>query len=307
MDQADLPIGRADLFSVTARMVQDVVGFGALSSWRSSLDADNRIRTASGRPGFGPDLGRVSRHQVDLLDWVVETDPGPRLLGATSGRPILTWQRVVTDALDSPTRPAWDAMTLAGRTNLTLTGTDLLTAEDLDGDLADEAAEHVEQETLQPWQQARLDATDELYTALGDLDRTVPELLDGAWHTIRNQGPAAAVTIANCVVEAMDRSLRAAAPDDQVHPWHARNRRPSAEITKDGRPTRALRVNYVMRGFKGEAELVRAQIDALVTMTTRISNHGQKLKHASQGDITTARTLVCTVESLLMSLFLERL
>lgn len=66
-------------------MVHDVVGFGALSSWRSSLDADNRIRTASGRPGFGPDLGRVSRHQVDLLDWIAETDPGPRLLGATSG------------------------------------------------------------------------------------------------------------------------------------------------------------------------------------------------------------------------------
>ncbi|MGW9211046.1 hypothetical protein ACWGR4_29190 [Embleya sp. NPDC055664] len=54
-------------------------------------------------------------------------------------------------------------------------------------------------------------------------------------------------------------------------------------------------------------ELVRAQIDALMAMTTRISNHGLKLEHASQGDITTARTFVCTVESLLMSLFLERL
>jgi hypothetical protein len=62
---------------------------------------------------------------------------------------------------------------------------------------------------------------------------------------LERDGPAAASKAAHCAVEALDRTLRAAAPDDAVLSWHATTGRPASELTDRRLPTRALRVRFL--------------------------------------------------------------
>jgi hypothetical protein len=68
----------------------------------------------------------------------------------------------------------------------------------------------------------RLQAARELYARLGWIDPTVPDLLEGAWEDIERNGPSAASKAAHYIVEVLDRTLRATAPDDAVREWRSR-------------------------------------------------------------------------------------
>lgn len=82
-------------YARTARLAEYALGFGALTSWRVSLQADNQIlklvRSAvdASQPQFSAlyaELSRISRSQANLTDWIVQQDATSRLLGEVSGR-----------------------------------------------------------------------------------------------------------------------------------------------------------------------------------------------------------------------------
>ncbi|MBT2511643.1 hypothetical protein J7I98_38870 [Streptomyces sp. ISL-98] len=308
LDELTPGLGRLAQFSATARLAEVATGPGALASWRISLEANSRLEAALKNVAVPSsaltELARLAGTQVRLTDWMVERDRGRRLLGELSGRPVLRWANSLAQSLEFPEEPGLWASAVTGRTNLALVSTDALVAEDTDGDFT-EAAELVEEEILAPWQAARFDAFADLYAVLGSFDKHVPELLDGAWDDIRRAGPAAAVKAANCVIEAVDRTFRAAAPDEKVRAWHEAEKRPKQEWEGETRPPHALRAKYLARNLAGDRKLVEAQSDAFAAMHRRIRGTLQGIKHASQGDITKVRSLLMAAECLLVSLLLE--
>jgi hypothetical protein len=141
---------------------------------------------------------------------------------------------------------------------------------------------------------------------LEKVDPKIPELLKGAWHDISLNGPAAVEKAANCAVEAVDRALRQAAPDEAVRAWHTETRRPEKEWEGRDRPPRALRVRYLFRDLAGPRDLVVGQVEAFATVVGRLNGRLQATKHASQGDLVAVRALVVHAESLLLTIFAGR-
>jgi hypothetical protein len=179
------------------------------------------------------------------------------------------------------------------------TNTSLLAAELLlqAGD-AYETAAAITEEVVQPWEAAREETRQLLRRRLAELDPAIPLFIDGAWHDVSLNGPAATMKIANAVVEMLDRSLRAAAPDAAVLSWRQATGRPDSELN-DGRPTRALRFRYIAH----EARLPEPLIQSQVTSLSALMKEAQKAKHSVAVEHTTARVFLITAESLLTSLF----
>ncbi|MGI3224300.1 hypothetical protein ACRJ4B_10480 [Streptomyces sp. GTA36] len=130
----------------------------------------------------------------------------------------------------------------------------------------------------------------------------MPELLQGAWDDVHRAGPAAAVKAANCVIEVVDRTFRAAAPDEKVRAWHQAEKRPKAEWEGQDRPPHALRAKYLAQNLGEDRELVEAQADAFAAMSRRIRGPVQKIKHASRGDLARVKTLLLSAEYMLVAL-----
>ena len=101
-----------------------------------------------------------------------------------------------------------------------------------------------------------------LRPALATLDSGLVRRLDGAWERVGTPGPDAASQAANSLMELIDATLRAAAPDGPVVAWHARERRPADEI-HNGRPTRTLRVRFILDGRPEAAAAVDLSRKAL--------------------------------------------
>jgi hypothetical protein len=179
-------------------------------------------------------------------------------------------------------------------TNSGILGGQLLLA----ADDATRTAAAISDEVVQPWQSARDEARRLLYGKLELLDPAIPTIIDGAWHDVSLNGPASTMKIANAVVEMLDRSLRAAAPESVVLSWHSDAGRPAGELN-EGRTTRSLRYQYlaVRAGLPGP--LVKTQASAL----TALMGEAQKAKHSAAIDHVTAQVLLVTAESFLASLF----
>ncbi|MEU5385261.1 hypothetical protein [Kitasatospora cineracea] len=306
IDQVTSQNNYLDQIVASTRVAEQAVGFGALASWRSALEANSRIE-AHIRDLMKPspvlsELARISRVQVDLTDWAVQHAPGKGLLGEASGIPVAAWRDFVSESEDHLDELPMVAVT--GRTNLSLLGSDLLVSPDADPGLVAEGADRVESAVVEPWMAARLAVTAELYAVLAQIDAKIPELLNGAWDDIQRNGPAAAEKAANCTVEAVERALRQAAPDDEVRTWHAENNRPANEWAGLDRPPHALRVKYLARNLGGPRQLVESQSAAFASVVGRLRTQLQATKHASIGDVVAVRTLLATAESLLISLFL---
>lgn len=153
---------------------------------------------------------------------------------------------------------------------------------------------------------ARQKVTADLYAVLERIDPKIPELLNGAWDDIARNGPAAVEKTANCAVEAMDRALRKAAPDDAVHAWHTGTKRSAKEWEGRDRPPHALRVRYLFRDLAGPRDLVVAQADAFATVVKRLRSRLEAAKHASQAELVAVQALLTQAESLLITLFVGR-
>ncbi|WP_037913315.1 hypothetical protein [Actinacidiphila yeochonensis] len=293
-------------FAATSHLAEQTVGPGALTSWRASLESNRRVSMlrAQGPSTALDHLSDLARNQTDLTSWVVQQKSGHRLLSDLSGRPVLAWRDRLAQTIPDSTEIEAGAVLVAGQATLGLVGGDLLTSVAWDDDISEEANERVEGMVLAPWEEARVNVFRDLYAVLASLDPTVPELLDGAWDEVDRAGPAAAVKAANCVIEVVDRTFRAAAPDDKVREWHEEGRRPKAEWEGESRPPHALRAKYLARNLGDDRELIEAQADAFAVMSRRIRKPVQKIKHASRGDITKVKALLLSAEYLLVSLLL---
>jgi hypothetical protein len=145
----------------------------------------------------------------------------------------------------------------------------------------------------------------DLRRALETVDAKVIEMLDGGWHVIKQAPPAAAEMVAQCAVEAIDRALRAAAPDSEVEAWLPVSGRPAKEWRSDtGRLTRAIRIRYIMRGHKDEAKIASTYVDSLIALQTQATGRAQAIKHASEGGLGLARCALITAENVLTLIFI---
>ncbi len=96
LDQLTAVPGLYAQHAMTARWAESALGFGALTSWRVSLQADSCVeRLFSSLANISIpsssiylELLRISRSQVSLTDWVVQLDATNRLLGEVSGKPL---------------------------------------------------------------------------------------------------------------------------------------------------------------------------------------------------------------------------
>ncbi len=135
-----------------------------------------------------------------------------------------------------------------------------------------------------------------LRESLGSLDRGLPRRLEGAWERVSRRGPDAASQAAHSLMETIDWTLRLAAPERTVLAWHATEGRPGEELC-NGRPTRALRVAWLLRRRPGEADAARLHLRALNDLVSAI----QSYKHsADEADIEAVARLIPTVEGLLI-------
>jgi Predicted pPIWI-associating nuclease len=135
-----------------------------------------------------------------------------------------------------------------------------------------------------------------LRESLSSLDRRLPRRLEGAWERVSRRGPDAASQAAHSLMETIDWTLKLAAPESTVLAWHEAEGRPGGELC-NGRPTRALRVAWLLRGRPGEADAARLHLRALNDLVSAI----QSYKHsADEADIEAVARLILTVEGLLI-------
>lgn len=298
---------------LTAAWSKDVLGLSALTSWRTSLAIESSFASVLKpladaqrfQSAWADDLLRVTAAQVKLTDWVVSQDAGSGLLGAISGKPLSLWQDYA-DLVPAQPDVQWLRTSLAaGSAGLGLLGADVLESDLEDGELVQATVRQVELEVLAASEPGRLRAAHELYARLGTIDPTVPDLLEAAWQDIERNGPAAASKAAHCIVEVLDRTLRAAAPEDAVREWHTRTRRSAKEFGDRGQMTRPLRVRYLAAEIGGTRELVVAQYESLAGLLSPLHGRLEGVKHASTADVMLVRSLLLTAEGFLTLLFLS--
>jgi hypothetical protein len=129
---------------------------------------------------------------------------------------------------------------------------------------------------------------------LRELDPALPAKLDGAWERVSRPGPDAAAQAANSLMELVDWTLRLAAPDEDVLAW-VRQEGKDDEL-HEGKPTRVVRLKYLVRKRPGEANIARLYQRALSDLATEV----QSVKHSVGGkELDAVMSLVPTVEGLL--------
>ena len=312
IDQLTIVSARYDEYAATARLAEEAFGFSALTNWRVWLQADSQIEqiaksvkdlTLPYSSVYG-ELGRISRSQIGLTDWIVQQDATSRLLGEISGEPLSRWRDYIGGLLPEPSLRDLQVSVLSGSAGLGIISADVLTSDVGDTDLLEASATRIEVDVLQPWEERRIKLGRDLRERLGAIDPSVPELLAGAWDELERNGPAAVEKASHCIVEVLDRTLRAAAPDAAVREWHARAGRPVAEWEGRERPPHSLRVKYLARRLGGERTVVVAQFESLAGLHKVLRERLQAGKHASRGDLVTVRNLLLGTEDLLTLLFL---
>lgn len=312
LDQLATASARHNEYVATARWAEQALGFGAITNWRLSLQVDSSVERLlqSVRDANQlylseyTELGQLSRKYASLTDWVVQQDPTDRLLGEISGKPLADWRDLVSGLSPQIELRDVHAALWSGYTGLGILGADLLTSAPGNTTVAATSVSRIEDEVVLPWEAGRVELANQLYERLGALDPTVPDLLKGAWDDLDRNGPAAVEKVAHCVTEALDRTLRAAAPDAEVRAWHAESDRPAVEWEGRDAPPHTLRVRYLAHHLGRERDVVIAQFESLIPLRTRLRQQLQAAKHASQGDLLTVRTLLLACEQFLMQLFL---
>lgn len=300
----------------TTALSDAIVGSRTLSAWRMSLQIQNvmseivkgpafTMPTPWASESFRKALGGTVHRQVYMTDWLAQIDTGRGLLSEASSRPLSEYREYVGGLGDSPTRFELASSLHSGLGVNGLLGADALSSPAVldDAELEVEVADRVE-DLLTPQQAGRLDAFEDLRRVMTGVDAKVVEMLEGGWHVVRDAPPAAAEMAAQCAVEAIDRAIRAAAPDSEVEQWLPASGRPKKEWhSESGRLTRSVRIRYIMRGYKDEAKMTCTVADNLIALQMQTTSRAQAIKHASAGDLQLARCLLSTAEHILTMLF----
>jgi hypothetical protein len=299
--------------SATAVWAEKTLGFTAITNWRVALQASSRIEqfhtsmagAVQAYQAQHSELLRISHIYTGLTDWIVQRDVTSRLLGELSGKPLARWRDFIGTL---PLEPApWElqASVLSGYSGLGILGTDLLTTGAGDAGLVEAGSARIEADVLEPWEEGRLDVGRALRKRLGEIDPSVPELLEGAWHELKRPSPAAVSKMANCAIEVLDRTLRAAAPEAAVREWHQRSGRHAAEWEEQQRPPQSLRIRFLAQQLGGAEKLAVAQYESLVRLPQVLRKALEASKHASRGDLVTVRSHLLAIEDLLAMLLLS--
>lgn len=204
------------------------------------------------------------------------------------------WAVVARTTPDVPgTGSTWRLLE-AGRTTLGVSATGLLlnpTDDEWDDDLLDEG----DDELITGPAEARARLREEL----SRLDPRLVNRLDGAWERAGRHGPDAVSQAANSLVELLDWTLRLAAPDARVLAWHSEEGRPGNEL-RNGRPTRALRVWYIVRE-RPDAPAAEMYVKGIGELMNLLQGH----KHGGGAQqLAALARLVPTVEAYLSFLLL---
>jgi hypothetical protein len=141
-------------------------------------------------------------------------------------------------------------------------------------------------------------ASSELRARLAAIDSDLPTKLDGAWERIDNGGSDAGGQAAHSLMEAVDWTLRLLAPVDEVLAWYAvLEPKPSNALDDKTRPTRALKLRYIVRDHPGKAFATDLYIRAIGGLVSAL----QDPKHESRTtDPRTLAPIAQTVEGFLL-------
>lgn len=294
--------------------IADLIGGDRMmASWRQSLLSEATARSLVGTmalPDSGANLLRdivgTNAATARVVSRFAELNKSRMLAPAISARPTRELRAFLTGM---PVAPDVDDLTFAVRASRGIAGiaaADLLAA---DGVVEPEAGYLLEEEVVEPWVSGPNKSRAVLLARLGALDGSIPELLQAAWDQVERKGPAAVSMAAHAVVEIVDRTLRAAAPDQAVLNAHAAgDLSQEAVYDKGGRlsPTRAGRIKFaLLQRRPGEARLVTAQTKALSNTVSVVQEELQGGKHASQGTVGLIRTYLVSVEYVLTQLLYE--
>jgi hypothetical protein len=138
----------------------------------------------------------------------------------------------------------------------------------------------------------------ELRTRLAAIDGDLPIKLDGAWERIENGGTDAGRQAAHSLMEAVDWTLRTLAPEDETLAWYAGiNPKPSDALDDRGRPTRSLKLRFIVRDDPGKAFAIDLYLRAIKGLVGSL----QDPKHGNRTtDPGTLAPIALTVESFLL-------
>lgn len=284
-----------------------------VASWRQSLLSEATARSLIGTMAL-PDSGASLLRDIvgantaiaRVVGRYAEQNKANILAPAISARPTRELRSFLAGM---PVAPDLDELTFAVRASRSVAGiaaADLLVA---DGNLDDEAGELLEAEIVEPWLTGPEASRSLLFTRLGVLDPYVPDLLRGAWSQVEADGPAATSMASHAVQEAIDRTLRAIAPNDVVLRLYSAGRLPNnAVYEKDGErhPTRTGRIAAALHErHPGQTKLIAAQAKALATSVAFLTENLQSGKHASAAKVGLVRTWLVSVEATFTQLLYE--
>ena len=150
------------------------------------------------------------------------------------------------------------------------------------------------------WREAGVQFKRRIFGLLIQVDASLIVRLDGAWERISRGGPHSTAQAAHSAVEFVDWCLRTVAPDEIALNWHSETGRSSDELHQ-GRPTRALRMRYLLRHRDPDGalatEYVRHCLSALkLLQAARHSEHARRNEVAA---------LILSIESVLAFLLLD--
>ncbi|MFI8850235.1 hypothetical protein ACIGW3_08595 [Streptomyces sp. NPDC053499] len=296
-----------------ARLSETHLGLTSVTSWRVALQANNiitqyaQMRTAQSElhKSLFRQLSAVSRIQVNLADWLVQQRSIKNPVLDFNGQTLSAWRDHVASLSSTPTVAELRVSTAAGYSSTGLLGADALTADTgEDEETSAELVDRVEGDVISAWETSRLRASGELRETLSTLHPKTPDFLDGAWELLAGDNPVAAELVANCVVEAIDRILRIAAPDEEVKAWLPSSNRPQSEWYSDaGRLQRAMRIRYIAAQKESDVKLVMPLAESLVTLSSVLMRRAQGVKHAKEVDLVRARAMLVSAENFLITLF----
>ena len=296
----------------TLRFSEVFAANSPLTAWRSALLAQNHIGSLLDKSWgslfaqqmiqpFLLDISALSDTAVRLSERVASIARTDEL---TAGTALTLWQREVTHLeKDRVSVAALHSAGAGGHGVLGLLATNVLSEsreEGMTGLLA-----VVDAEVVEPWTLGRIGWQDQMFEAVGRMDPQVPDLLRGAWDDVHRKGPAAVSKISNCIVEAVDRSLRAAAPDAEVRTWFDQTNLPATYWDSDRkRPTRNLRIRFLLRESHGDdVQLAETHCELVVELARSLVNATQSTKHTGDAALGRVRSLLVTAEALLSILF----
>jgi hypothetical protein len=182
-----------------------------------------------------------------------------------------------------------------------------LTAE-LHDDDADLLIRVATTELVEPWKEGFDETRADLFAALEALSPHLANLLRGAWFNIKANGPAAAASAANCLVEVVDQTLYALVDESLLPEWlsdHGCLGREYVDV-KSGRPTRRARLAYALQTrSKRDTQLLRGLEVGLASSLSPLHSQLESGKHGRVDiGVQAVRCHAIAVEGFLINLLL---